>query len=275
MNKLLTLYDIEFKRIKKVYFSILAVLIVGNISYFIYSLYDIIKSVEDILNVKGGLSLLRTSGAYKVIEGGLSIQMIYNTTYIMMTLAIIWCIYYAFAIWYKDFSNKTKVVYTLFMLPYNKFNIFISKLITIVFFIYGVLVTQHILWLIEMFIIKGISGIHLSQIIDLINYNRAMSFLFLNVSIYPVEIFVFYIIAPIVAVTVLFTAVMIHKSINKIGRFISILYILSILAIYISYSGRYLDFSDQLLLTNLIYFLSVFLLSLFLSYKLINDKVYV
>lgn len=274
MNKLLTLYDIEFKRIKKVYFSILAVLIVGNISYFIYSLYDIIKSVEDILNVKGGLSLLRTSEACKVIEGGLSIQMIYNTTYIMMTLAIIWCIYYAFAIWYKDFSNKTKVVYTLFMLPYNKFNIFISKLITIVFFIYGVLVTQHILWLIEMFIIKGISGIHLSQIIDLINYNRAMSFLFLNVSIYPVEIFVFYIIAPIVAVTVLFTAVMIHKSINKIGGFISILYILSILAIYISYSGRYLDFSDQLLLTNLIYFLSVFLLSLFLSYKLINDKVY-
>ncbi len=275
MNKLLTLYDIEFKRIKKVYFSILAVLIVGNISYFIYSIYDIIKSVEDILNVKGGLSLLRTSEAYRVIEGGLSIQMIYNTTYIMMVLAIIWCVYYAFAIWYKDFSNKTKVVYTLFMLPYNKFNIFISKLITIVFFIYGVLVTQHILWLIEMFIIKGISGIHLSQIIDLINYNRAMSFLFLSVSIYPLEIFVFYIIAPIVAVTVLFTAVMIHKSINKIGGFISILYILSILAIYIYYSGIYLDFSDQLLLTNLIYFLSVFLLSLFLSYKLINDKVYV
>ena len=126
-----------------------------------------------------------------------------------------------------------------------------------------------------MFIIKGISGRHLSQIIDLINYNRAMSFLFLSVSIYPVEIFVFYIIAPIVAVTVLFTAVMIHKSINKIGGFISILYILSILAIYIYYSAIYLGFSDQLLLTNLIYFLSVFLLSLFLSYKLINDKVYV
>ena len=64
MNKLLTLYDIEFKRIKKVYFSILAVLIVGNISYFIYSLYHIIKSVENILNVKGGLWILRTSEAH-------------------------------------------------------------------------------------------------------------------------------------------------------------------------------------------------------------------
>lgn len=275
MNKLLTLYDIEFKRIKKIYFSILAVLIVGNISYFIYSLYDIVKSVEGILKVRGGLSLLKTNEAYKIIQNGVSIQVIYNITYIMMIFAIIWCVYYAFAIWYKDFSNKTKAAYTLFMLPYNKFNIFIAKLITIVFFIYGVLVTQHILWLLEMIIIKGISGIHLSQMIDIVNYNIAMSFIFPGFYIYPVEMFVFYILAPIVAVTVLFTAVMIHKSINKIGGFIAILYILCILAIYISYLAIYLSFSDQLLLTNLIYFLSVFLLSLFLSYKLINEKLYV
>ncbi len=275
MNKLLTLYDIEFKRIKKIYFSILGVLIVGNISYFIYSLYDIVKSVEQILTVRGGLSLLKTDEAYKIIQGGTFTQMIYNVTYFMMMCAIIWCVYYAFAIWYKDFSNKTKSVYTLFMLPYNKFNIFISKLITVVSFIYGVLVSQHILWLLEMLIIKGASGMTLSEIIDLINYNNTFGFIFNIISIYTADIFVFYIIAPIVAVTVLFTSVMIHKSINKIGGFIAVIYILSILAIYVYYSLTYLVFSDQLLLMNLTYFLLVFLISLLLSYKLINDKLYV
>ena len=39
MNKILTLYDLEFKRVKKVYFSILSLLTLSNISLFIFYLY--------------------------------------------------------------------------------------------------------------------------------------------------------------------------------------------------------------------------------------------
>lgn len=275
MNKLLTLYDIEFKRVKKVYFSILGLMVLCNFSYFFFTLFSLVKKVENSLRLKDGLSILKRSDSVRIIKEGFYIEGIYNVTYLIMVLAIMWCLYYSLVIWYKDFSNKTKVVYTLFMLPYNKFNVYISKLITVVSLFYGVLVTQHFLWWIEMFIIKTFTNIPMTQIIEMINYNNAISFIFSTVSIYPIELFIFYIIGPIVAVTVLFTGVMIHKSMKKIGGFLGVVYVLAMFFTYLSSCLIYVMFTDVLLVSNLLYFLVSILLSMFLSYKLINNSVYV
>ena len=51
VSKILTLYDIEFKRIKKIYFSTLGLLILGNIVLFIFYLNLITKETENILNI--------------------------------------------------------------------------------------------------------------------------------------------------------------------------------------------------------------------------------
>lgn len=273
MNKLLTLYDIEFKRVKKIYFSILALLTLCNFAYFFFKIFSLVKEVEKGLRLKGELSLLKRSDAVRIMKEGFSIESIYNVTYFIMTLAIIWCLYYSLTIWYKDFSNKTKVAYTLFMLPYNKFNVYLSKLITVVSLFYGILVTQHFFWWIEMFIIKILTNIPMTEIIERINYNNSISFILSTVSIYPMELFIFYIIGPIFAVTILFTGVLIHKSMKKIGGFLGVVYVLSMFFTYLSCCLIYVMFTDELLVSNLLYFLVSILLSMFISYKLINNSI--
>ena len=48
---------------------------------------------------------------------------------------------------------------------------FLSKLMIVVSFIYGVIVIQHIMWILEIFFIEHMTGININDIIDIINYN--------------------------------------------------------------------------------------------------------
>mgnify|MGYP000648713994 CR=1 FL=1 len=275
MNKILTLYDIEFKRVKKIYFSILGLLIISNMLWFIYSLYSVSKEVQAILNIRGGINLLKSKEAYMIISNGGIIYSLYSLSLLFMTVALIWCLYYTLLIWYKDFSSRTKVAYTLFTLPYNKFNVFISKLITILSFIYGVLATQHLLWILEALIIKGFTGIDLSEIIDIINYSNSINYIFMGISIYPLEVFVNYVIDPILAVIVLFTGVIIHKSFDKIGGFIGLSYVVVIILIYILLSATSMIFTDELLKYHILYYIAIAVLSLIISYRLLNKRIHV
>lgn len=275
MSRILTLYDIEFKRIKKIYFSILGLLTISNLIWFVYNLHSVAKQVQEILNIRGGIGLLKSEEAYIIIKNGGLIYSLYILSLFFMILAIIWCLYYTLLIWYKDFSNKTKVVYTLFTLPYNKFNIFISKLITVVSFIYGVLVTQHILWILEIFIIKSFTGIDISEIIHIINYNNSMSFLIMGLPIYPLEIFMYYVIGPILAVIVLFTGVLIHKSFDKLGGFLGLCYIAIVGFVYMFISTTSMIFTDELLKNHILYYAIIGGLSLIISYRLLNKRIHV
>ncbi len=275
MNKILTLYDIEFKRVKKIYFSILGLLIISNLLWFIYSLYSVSKEVQAMLNIRGGIDLLKSKEAYMIINNGGIIYSLYSLSLVFMTVALIWCLYYTLLIWYKDFSSRTKVAYTLFTLPYNKFNIFLSKLITILSFIYGVLATQHLLWILEAIIIKGFTGINLSEIIHIINYNNSINYIFMGISIYPLEVFLNYVIDPILAVIVLFTGVIIHKSFDKIGGFIGLSYVVVIILIYILLSATSMIFTDELLKVHILYYIAIAVLSLIISYRLLNKRIHV
>ena len=70
MNKILTLYDLEFKRVKKVYFSILSLLTLSNISLFIFYLYFLIKEISNTLNIRGGIGIIKSEESYKILKNG-------------------------------------------------------------------------------------------------------------------------------------------------------------------------------------------------------------
>ena len=275
MSKILTLYDIEFKRIKKVYFSILGLLIISNIIWFIYNLNLVSKEVQGILNIRGGLGLFKSEEAYMIIKNGGFMYSLYSLSFFFMILGLIWCLYYTLLTWYKDFSSKTTVAYTLFTLPYNKFNIFLSKLLIVLSFIYGVLATQHILWILEIFIMKSITSINLSEIIYIINYNNLISFLSMGVSIYPLEIFMYYVFSPILAVIVLFTGVLIHKSFDKIGGFLGLFYVAIVIFMYLYISSISMTFTDEILKNHILYYIVMGVLSLIISYNLLNKKIHI
>ena len=157
VNKILTLFDMEFKRVQKIFFTIISLLILGNILAFSLGIYWTINYQGAQTKVKQGLGVLTNNMGKETLLNSAIPDIIYPISNILMILALIWCAFYCVLIWYRDFSSKSKSIYMLFMLPENKFIIFISKLLTMVVLIYMIIFSKaviHINVSIIKFIIK-------------------------------------------------------------------------------------------------------------------------
>ncbi|UPA29237.1 hypothetical protein L0P85_11545 [Terrisporobacter glycolicus] len=274
-NKIWTLFEVEFKRIQKIYFALLTLLFLSNAGLFIFLFNLNLKESESILGYKVGISALKEEAVIEAFSSSYVAQTTYQLTFFLLIGALLWCLYYGLAIWYKDFSNKTKPIYTLFMLPENKFIIFISKLITMLTLIYGVILVQFICWLIMGVIMKNISGISIEHIINIINNARPDIYMVHVAQISRVEFIMIFILGPILAMTVLFTGIMMHKTVKKIGGLLGVIYVISIISVYFSITALYNTYSDVLMKTHLIFYLVVFVMSMVVSYSTLTKKIYV
>jgi len=274
-NKIWTLFEVEFKRIQKIYFALLTLLFLSNAGLFIFLFNLNLKESESILGYKAGMSALKEEAAIEAFSSSYVAQTIYQLTFFLLIGALLWCLYYGLAIWYKDFSNKTKPIYTLFMLPENKFIIFISKLITMLTLVYGVILVQFLCWLIMVAIMKNISGISIEHIINIINNARQVIYMIHVPQISRVEFIMIFILGPILAMTVLFTGIMMHKTVKKIGGLLGVIYVISIISVYFSITAIYNTYSDVLMKTHLIFYLVVFVMSMVVSYSTLTKKIYV
>lgn len=276
VNKIWTLFEIEFKRIQKIYFALLTLLVLGNLVVFSYILYLNIKDIESIVGYKVGfLALLKERAVREAFVSGDLSQTMYNLSFLILVGALLWSLYYGLAIWYKDFSNKTKPIYTLFILPENKFIIFISKLITMITLIYGVIFVQFLCWIIMGTIIKSITGVSFSYMINAINRLRSGVFMFNLPPVSRIEFIMIFILGPILAMTVLFTGIMIHKRVKKIGALLGAVYVISIIMVYLSNTILYHTYSDVLIKVHLIFYVVIFVMSMVVSYSLLTKKIYV
>lgn len=274
-NKVWTLFEIEFKRIQKIYFSVLGCLFFANVGIFSFFMYLNILEAESTLGYKIGISVFKEKVGREVLRSADLTQMIYMLSFTFLIGALIWCLYYGLAIWYKDFSNKTKPIYTLFMLPENKFIIFISKLITMITLIYGVIFVQFLCWIIMGTIIKLISGVSFEYMINAINRSRLEIFMFNIPQLSRIEFIMIFILGPILAMTVLFTGIMMHKTIKKIGGLLGALYVISIIMVYLSNTILYNTYSDVPIKVHLIFYVVVFIMSIAVSYSSLTKKIYV
>lgn len=274
-NKIWTLFEIEFKRIQKIYFSVLGCLIFGNVGIFSYFIYLNILEAESTLGYKAGISVFKEKVGKELLRSADLPQMVYMLSFLFLIGALIWCLYYGLAIWYKDFSNKTKPIYTLFMLPENKFIIFIAKLITMITLIYGVIFVQFLCWIIMGTIIKSISGVSFEYVINAINRSRLEILMFNIPQVSRIEFIMIFILGPILAMTVLFTGIMIHKTVKKIGGLLGTVYVISIIMVYLSNTMLYNTYSDVLIKVHLIFYVVVFVMSIAVSYSSLTKKIYV
>ncbi|MDU4859875.1 MAG: hypothetical protein E6356_16490 [Terrisporobacter othiniensis] len=274
-NKIWTLFEVEFKRIQKIYFALLTLLFFSNAGLFSFLFNLNLKESESIIGYKVGMSVLKEEAAIEAFSSSDVAQTTYQLTFFLLIGALLWCLYYGLAIWYKDFSNKTKPIYTLFMLPENKFIIFISKLITMLTLIYGVILVQFLCWLIMVAIMKNISGISIEHIINIINNARPDIYMIYVPQISRVEFIMIFILGPILAMTVLFTGIMMHKTVKKIGGLLGVIYVISIISVYFSITALYNTYSDVLMKTHLIFYLVVFVMSMVVSYSTLTKKIYV
>lgn len=274
-SKILTLFDIEFRRVQKIFFAVISLITLGNVGIFILGIYRVLEDVRVETGVAQQISVLKTNiGKHMFLELQLP-NFIYYLSNLLMFLALIGCAFYCVLIWQRDFSSKSKTIYTFFMLPENRFIIFISKLITMLTLIYTIIFVQYLLWGIEAFIVSKYANIPIINMINSINNINAMEGItrLILMPIYPMEFLMIFIIGPIVAVTSIFTAVLMSKSIKKVGGIIGIA---SIVTLFIAYFVIIVDhkYSDCILRNNMIFYIVVFFLSIFVSYNLLKNKMY-
>ena len=272
MNKILTLYNIEFKRIYKLYFALLGVILTLNIGTLAIKLYEVMNSVAGRLNTKPSIGLLKTQEAkmwlldYKIAEA-------YRFTIMLLGFSVVLCLFYAIIIWYRDIVGKSKTAYTLFMLPNNKFAIYIAKAIMVVVMIYGVMATQMLAWIILVSVTKILSGIDIYEMKEILVHGVRTGADFHLIQPFLLDFVMINLIGVILAVIVIFTGIMIQKAYNKKGVVIGILYIVGIIMTYIGTTSK-AGFSDEFLIGHIIFYIITFALSIGLSYYLLNKKIY-
>ncbi|CEQ17285.1 hypothetical protein [Paraclostridium sordellii] len=272
MNKILSLYNIEFKRIYKLYFALIGALFIGNLAGLAISIKNSVEKISTDNKLPMNLSILKSNIGYEFVNTFTVVDIyIYGT--IALGIAVIMCLLYALIIWYRDYYSRSKTIYTLLCLPQPRFNIYLSKLITIVVMIYGAIVSQFVFWYLNLTIVKNLAGIQ-SPIFLNIFKNMMHNVETINiVSANIVEFLMVDIIGVILAIVVIFTSVLIERSIKKVGVMLGLLYIA--LAIF---GYLYLVSLSRLLLINLLhvhigYYVFLFIVSLFLSHYLMNKKI--
>lgn len=272
MNRILTLYNIEFKRIYKLYFLLIGTLFIANLAGVMKTLYDSVKRISLENNLPMNIDILKTNLGYSFIN-----EFTKNDIYVYgsmaLGVAILFCLLYATIIWYRDYYSKSKTIYTLLSLPQPRFNIYLAKLIMVIIMIYGVIACQFLFWYIDLNIIKILAGISSPNFANVYS-NMMQSVNQINVvSPYLLDFLMVDLFGVILAVVVIFTGVLIERSFKKVGVLLGVGYILITIIGYVFIIGLDSGILGNLLLNHIMYYIVLLMVSILISYRLINKRV--
>ncbi|MGY5266422.1 hypothetical protein [Paraclostridium bifermentans] len=272
MNNILTLYNIEFKRIYKLYFLLIGTLLIANLAGVMKTLYDSVKRISLENNLPMNIDILKTNLGYSFVN-----EFTKNDIYVYgsmaLGVAVLFCLLYATIIWYRDYYSKSKTIYTLLSLPQPKFNIYLAKLIMVLVMIYGVIACQFLFWYIDLNIIKIFAGISSPNFANVYS-NMMQPVNQINVvSPYLLDFLMIDLFGIILAVVVIFTGVLIERSFKKVGVLLGIGYILITIIGYVFIIGLDSGILGNLLLNHIMYYILLLMVSILISYRLINKRV--
>ena len=273
MNNILTLYDMEFKRIYKIYFTLIGILLASNIGATLFSIYSVPSRTSDIEGNPITVNVLKSEEGiryiYEYLIGDLT-----SITKMAVAFSVLLCLLYSLVIWYRDYFSKSKTIATLLMLPQKRFNIYISKFLTVIMMIFGIIASQFLFWFIDLVIIKIILNVNTEGFLNvfktmLVQQNMISNLVFNQ----PIDFMMVDILGVILAVTVLFTGVIIERSFRKIGVVLGSIYVAASIGIYIYVTVSYCTYSDILLKAHLLYYILMFIVSILVSINLLNKRV--
>ena len=272
MNNILTLYDMEFKRIYKIYFTLIGLLFTANIGATLYNIFFRVKRMIDNEGNPITMHTLKSSEGFEYINTYI-VGDLGSMTKMAMAFAVLLCLLYSLVIWYRDYFSKSKTIATLLMLPQKRFNIYISKFLTVIMMIFGIIASQFLFWFIDLVIIKIILNVNTEGFLNvfktmLVQQNMISNLVFNQ----PIDFMMVDILGVILAVTVLFTGVIIERSFRKIGVVLGSIYVAASIGIYIYVTVSYCTYSDILLKAHLLYYILMFIVSILISINLLNKR---
>ncbi|MCI9062505.1 hypothetical protein [Romboutsia sp.] len=274
MNNILTLYDMEFKRIYKIYFTLIGILLASNIGATLLSIYNISSGHYYVDGELINIQVLKSEEGIKYIYEYL-IGDLASSTKIVVAFSVLLCLLYSLVIWYRDYFSKSKTIATLLMLPQKRFNIYISKFITVTSMIFGVISVQFLFWFIDLVIIKAILNVNVDGFTNvfetiLANQNRFSNLIFNQ----PIDFLMIDVFGVIIAVVVIFTGVLMERSYKKIGIILGGGYIFVSIILYIIFlTTQYAQYVDILLKVQISYYIVIFVISILISRALLNKRI--
>jgi hypothetical protein len=277
MMNYLKLVNFELKRFIKIYFVLIGLTIVLQLTGVIVVSRSYVQSASEAIY----------GNAMQVAEyveryGALDMSRITQTPWFFAPVALSAAalIFYCFLIWYRDWFGKNTFIYRLLMLPTERMNVFFAKASAIFLMVLGLVGLQLILLLIGQLVMQWIAPLELrvdltvSQIIS----GSPGGYLHVLIPENFTQFLINYGIGFMVVFT-LFTAILFERSFRLKGILFGVLYFLFANTLFLSpilieafFTGGYL-YLGELIGLELICGLLVTALSLGVSHYLLNRKI--
>ncbi|OFA25400.1 ABC transporter permease [Clostridioides difficile] len=272
MNKLLYLINVDLRRSNKFY--------IAYISFF--SLITLSLNLFEINKFKNSKFIMNLAiGDFGGIFYGIGILSNLGFIQSILFFGILGLFIYYIFMWKREFFSNNQSIYTLMMLPQNKFKICISKSIALITMIYGFLISQ----IATLFICKYIFNF-IFRNMPIINMNFAKDLYYLNLKSIPIDFISFmaiYVFLLLIAISIVNCCILfIFSYINKIyvilitlliiaGLYFSTIYI-NIITLFRKYY-KVIGFQFNNLVAGLLSFLIIMFILNGISYLLIKKKV--
>lgn len=220
MNRYLKLVNFELSRFSRLYYTLIALIVVVQLIPFLYFVNRYKKEVTNHMNLGE-----TNERILQVLDGKYSLlQVIESFSFnfsLMLGIAVLGI--YVFFIWYRDWFLKNAFVYRLLTLPTSRLNVFLAKLTTIVLLVLGLVVLQYGLLYFENAMIQVLVPLDFRS--DL-NVYQAIESSHLEILL-PSSLLQFFLNygVGIVTVCVIFTAILFERSFKKIGIVYGVLYV--------------------------------------------------
>ncbi|HBF4253375.1 ABC transporter permease [Clostridioides difficile] len=272
MNKLLYLINVDLRRSNKFY--------IAYISFF--SLITLSLNLFEINKFKNSKFIMNLAiGDFGGIFYGIGILSNLGFIQSILFFGMLGLFIYYIFMWKREFFSNNQSIYTLMMLPQNKFKICISKSIALITMIYGFLISQ----IATLFICKYIFNF-IFRNMPIIKMNFAKDLYYLNLKSIPIDFISFmaiYVFLLLIAISIVNCCILfIFSYINKIyvilitlliiaGLYFSTVYI-NIITLFRKYY-KVIGFQFNNLVAGLLSFLIIMFILNGISYLLIKKKV--
>lgn len=217
MNRYLKLVHMEIHRFRYILASLMVVTMVCQFSSFILT-------IKRTLSIKAekGLGYVDI-GLPKILTFPWVILKTKEWFILPILLSITVLVLYTILIWYRDWFGRSTFIYRLLILPSKRWMLYVAKLTAIIMFVFSMIAFQLVLLVGENMIFKAMVPAELrtdSTFVEAISMNEVLKMLLPK----QFEQFIYYYGLGIVAVMVIFTAVLLERSYRRIGVLYAIAY---------------------------------------------------
>ena len=230
MNNFFKLLNFEFNRFLKFYFILIAITIMMQITGVIIEAKSYMNYANEIMFVES-----ISKATFLADNGQFSFRYVTNSLWFSgpIALCIVTLLIYLFFIWYRDWFGKNTFIYRLLILPTTRINLFLAKATTIFLSVLGLIALQLILLFVENNILQWLVPAEFRVDMSIQEIIGSLNFLEVLIPGSFIE-FISYYGMGLMAIVVLFTAIIFERCFRWKGIVLGICYCL--IAVFIFFS---------------------------------------